>query len=441
MDSGWAINFATSTIKKLFPPRGKSFLIQHPGLLQSLEIYPQALYNPAMNIFRFYWVCLLICFFAGCSAPTPFPTATPVPTKTALPTQPLATATLTQTPLPTPTQTPPATPTPVIVVERGQLPPGFSLTIYTDVPYPTNLTFGPDGRLYVASIDQNIYVFSDAGHGRARSDGIFASGLATPLGLLWVEDRLYVSTTGSLVALADTNQDGRQDQTTVILDGLPNGLHQNDGLVMGKDGYIYLGLGSTCDACLESDPRSASILRFKPDGSDLTVYAKGFRNPFDLAFNAAGDLFATDNGRDKLGDDLPQEELNLVRAGQDYGWPDCWLGNTEPACAEKTQPIAGFTAHSSVDGLLFYDGENFPAIYRDQAFVAVFGSYLLPKIERGIQRVVLTPNGDSYTTQAEWFLQLGTEGHPLDITVGPDGAIYVADYEKNAVYRIVYGAP
>jgi putative membrane-bound dehydrogenase-like protein len=353
-------------------------------------------------------------------------------------------------PLPTPTLAPTAVPvematpepTPVIVVERGQLPPGFSLTVYADVLLPTSLTFGPDGRLYVASAAQNIYVLSDMdGDRRAETSAVFARGLNTPLGLLWIGNLLYVSYNANVVAIEDTDGDGTGDKSMPILTNLPVGLHQNDGMVLAADGYIYMGLGSTCDACDEASPLSATILRFKPDGSGLSVFASGFRNPYDVAFNAAGDLFATDNGRDKLGDDLPPEELNHIRAGLDYGWPDCWEGSTGPECDDQTHAAAGFTAHSSVDGLAFYHAGNFPPGYYDNAFVAVFGSYILPGIERGVKRVILIKDGDTYRSESSWFLQLGTTGHPLDLTVGPDGGLYVADYEQAAVYRIVYGAP
>ncbi len=369
----------------------------------------------------------------------PFGDAAPLEASPTLPPS-SPTATATETPTPAPTLT--ATATPLVVIERGQLPPGFSLTLYAQVPLPTSLTFGPDGKLYIASADQHIYVFSDTtGSHRATLSSIFTSGLDTPLGLLWVGDRLYISYNANVVAMQDTDGNGVQDQFTMIVSDLPVGLHQNDGMLLGSDGYIYLGLGSTCDACVEASPLSGSILRFKPDGTDLSVFASGFRNPYDLALNAAGDLFATDNGRDKLGDDIPPEELNFIRPGLDYGWPDCWEGNMAPECASQAHAAAEFTAHSSVDGLTFYNADNFPPEYRDNAFVAVFGSYILPNIERGVKRVKLTKQGDAYSGEGEWFLQLGSGGRPLDLTVGPDGGLYVADYEQGAVYRIVYGAP
>lgn len=388
------------------------------------------------------WICLLLilasltaCAVREIPLPTPTPPAVLTPTTS-------PTATTTATPLPAPTIAPTVNSTPVIVVERGQLPPGFSLTVYANVPAPTRLAFGPDGKLYVAS-DREVDVFWDPdGDRRASLRSVFAEGLpGAALGLLWVGKRLYISYNHNVVAMQDTDGNFVQDESSIVLENLPTGLHQNDGLAIGADGYIYMGLGSTCDACQDGSPLSASVLRFKPDGSDLSVFASGLRNPYGIAFNAAGDLFATDNGRDLLGNDLPPEELNHVRAGLDYGWPDCWEGNTGLECAGKTGAVAGFTAHSSVDGLVFYNAGNFPPEYRDNAFAAVFGSYILPKIERGVKRVKLTKQGDTYTGEAEWFLQLGSDGRPLDLTVGPDGALYVADFMQSAVYRIVYGAP
>jgi glucose/arabinose dehydrogenase len=271
----------------------------------------------------------------------------------------------------------------------------------------------------------------------------YARGVTVPLGLAWVEDWLFISYRGSVEYVEDRDGDGVSDRRKVVVNNLPSfGLHQNDGLALGPDRYLYLGMGSTCDHCTERDPRNGTILRFRPDGSGLEVYASGLRNPYDLAFNAAGDLFATDNSRDDLGPSMPPEELNHIRAGLHYGWPECWLGNEAPVCAERANPVAAFTAHTSANGLVFYHGQQFPAEYSDNAFVAIIGSlYMFPQdTERGLMRVQLTPQGESYVSETEWFLQL-PEGRPVDLTVGPDGGLYVADYAAGVVYRIVYGEP
>jgi glucose/arabinose dehydrogenase len=223
------------------------------------------------------------------------------------------------------TLAPPATVTVTAqtVVERGHLLPGFSLTLYAEVAGPTSLAFGPDQRLYASTENGLIYAVADLDDDQ-RGDAIrqFASGFSLPLGLLWIGNELYVSDQGRVVALRDDNGDGAADNERVVVSGLPSdGLHSNDGLALGEDGFIYMGQGSTCDHCVERDPRSGAILRFRRDGSGLAVYARGLRNPYDLAFNDAGDLFATDNGRDDLGRDEPGEELNLIRRGQQSGQP------------------------------------------------------------------------------------------------------------------------
>lgn len=389
-------------------------------------------------------------FLAACTVATPLSTVTPLPTATIeLPTS-TPTAEIMATPRPVNfTVTPalsPTTPT-NIVVERGELPPGFSLIVYAEVPGPTSLTFGPDGRLYVASTNQVVYALADNdGDRRAEARITFARNVPIPLGLLWVEDALYISYNvegdGRVAYVRDTNGDGVGERLNEVVRGLPSGgRHQNDGLALGADGYIYLGMGSSCDACREPDRRSASILRFRPDGQELSVFARGLRNPYDVAFNVAGDLFATDNGRDDLGQTAPVEELNWIVAEGDYGYPNCYTGADEEQCLDKTEAVATFAARSSANGLVFYSGTNFPAEYLDNAFVAVLGSYVYPELQRGLQRVILEKANGAYTARTEWFLRFTGQGRLLDVTVGSDGGLYAADYEQGLIYRIVYGAP
>ena len=343
-----------------------------------------------------------------------------------------------------PTPTSPPVPTPVSIIELGgaSVAPGFSLTLFAEVYRPTALVFDTEGRLYAASADGKVYRIGDVDQDR-RGDGVteFASGFVTPLGIAFrpETDEFFVSFQGQISAIRDADGDGIAEESRVVISGLPFGRHQNDNLKFGPDGWLYMGVGSTCDACYEADARSATILRIHPDTGESEIFASGMRNPFDLAFHPlTGDLFATDNGRDDLGLDEPQEELNHIVQGGDYGFPNCWNLLEGPDCEGTIPAIAFFESHSSADGVAIYDGDAFPDEYRYNAFVVIFGSWL-KTVQTGVVRVVLTPNGDTYTAHTEWLVQFPEGVMPLPITVGPDGALYVGDYINSKIYRISYG--
>ncbi len=372
-------------------------------------------------------------------SPTPFnPFIRPTFTPTAIPP--------TATPTATPTNTPRPTPVAVLDVTGASLPPGFSFVKFADFARPTSLTVDAQGRVYATSQDGSIRVFEDVnGDGRADANTLFSSGFYIPLGITIRPgtDDVWVSSNSKISILRDVDGDFVADEAVNFVSGLPVGLHQNDNLKFGPDGLLYMGVGSTCDACIQADPRSATIMRFDPETGESEVYASGMRNPYDLAFHPfTGDLFATDNGRDDLGPDAPGEELNLIVQGGDYGFPDCWDDGQGSGCDGTITAIAFFEPHASANSLDFYTYDKFPEQYLPQGtavslFVAVFGSWLKPEAETGIAHVRLTPGGDSYRAEVTWFAQW-PGGMPLGLIVGPDGAIYVGDYINDAIYRISY---
>lgn len=372
----------------------------------------------------------------------PTPTLASAPQETAvLSTDLPATASATATLLPTPTEIIP-TPESIIEVAGATVPPGFSLIKFADLYRPTSLAFDAAGRLYVTSFDGTVHALQDVdGDGRSDSDTVFASGFSTALGITLRPgtNDVYVSSNGQITQLRDENGDDQADFREVFISGLPTGLHQNDNLKFGADGWLYMGVGSTCDACVEVDERSGTIMRFNVDTGDSEIIATGLRNPYDLAFHPlTGDLFATDNGRDDLGLGSPFEELNRIVSGGDYGWPDCWNDREGSDCTGTETAVAFFEPHSSANGLDFYTGNHFPAEYQNNAFVAIFGTFLTDGIATGVARVQLTPDGDSYQSTVSWFAQW-PDGRPLPLIVGPDGALYVGDYINEVIYRISYG--
>jgi putative membrane-bound dehydrogenase-like protein len=367
--------------------------------------------------------------------PAPVPTMTSFRTETSVP-QPTTTETL--TPIPT-------IPRSIVELKGAEVPQGFSVIKFADLYRPTAFAFDDQGRMYVTSQDGNVYILRDQDQdGRADTRSTFATGYYFPLGVAVhvPTGDVYVSYQGAITILNDLDGDERSDQEKIFVDHLPSGQHQNDNLKFGPDGKLYIGVGSACDACEDSDPRSAAILRFDIETGQSEIVATGMRNPYDLAFHPiTGDLFATDNGRDDLGMDTPFEELNHIIQGGDYGYPNCWNQQDAPGCEGTIPAVAFFEAHSSADGLDFYNGKTFPAEYRGNAFVSIFGSWLKPNVQTGIQRIVLSENGDSYKVATSWFVRFPQGDMPLPLLFGPDDALYVGDYINEAIYRISYGIP
>jgi glucose/arabinose dehydrogenase len=317
------------------------------------------------------------------------------------------------------------------LVASGDLsvPRGFTverLLPEDSLRHPTALAFAPDGRLAVAS-DTGFVTSFDVSGPALHDERRIGDGFQLPLGLLYVGNALYVSDNGTVWRVAEATR-------APIVRGIPTGEHSTDSLALGPDGMIYLGVGSRFNAAREDDPRSATIVRFAPDGSAFEVFARGLRNPYGLAFHPAdGSLWATDNGRDDLGTDVP-DELDLVQQGKHYGYPDCYGRSRGSNCDGTVAPLLELEANSSSDGIAFYTGSSFPAEYRQNAFVAQWGSFRRTR-GRKIVRVVAVKREGRYEARSVDFAT-GLDA-PLALAVGPsDGGLYVADYGRGTIYRI-----
>jgi len=340
---------------------------------------------------------------------------------------------------------------------RG-LAPGFQLSVYAEgLTRARFMAFGPDGTLYVGTTSRagTVWALPDRNQdGKADEVIAFAEGLRSPHSVAWHGEWLYVGETHRVIRLRDTDGDLRADEQEVVVADLPaGGQHSTRTVGFGPDGGLYVSVGSSCNVCKEDDPRRAAILRFNSEGGEpLSTYARGLRNAVGFTWHPeTKEMWATDNGRDWLGDDLPPEELDLIRAGDDHGWPYCY-GNrvpdpdlgSEERCA-KTQPATfEMQAHSAPLGLAFYTGEQFPEEYRGDLFVAFHGSWNR-SVPTGY-KVVRVRFRDGRPVGIEDFVDVWLEGgrvthRPVDVKTGPDGALYISDDRGGTVFRVTYRQP
>lgn len=235
-----------------------------------------------------------------------------------------------------------------------------------------------------------------------------------------------------------------------VVGGIPGGEnHWTRTVRFGPDGWMYVSIGSSCNVCTEKDERRATIVRYRPDGSGEEIYARGLRNAVGFDWQPeTGDLYATDNGRDLLGDDTPPCELNRVVRGGDYGWPVAYgeriadpdLGaGQEARIAASIPPAHRFRAHNAPLGITFVRGDRVPVDYRSAALVALHGSW--NRTRKSGYKVVSLHWGPDGRIEERDFLSgfLDGErvfGRPVDVAVGGDGAIYVSDDFAGAVYRV-----
>lgn len=337
-------------------------------------------------------------------------------------------------------------------LDKIRLPDGFKIDLYADnVEDARSMTLSPNGTLFVGSMSAgNVYAVLDKdGDKRAEKVITIASSLNQPNGVAFREGDLYVAEASRIIRYNNIEAYlNNTPEPVVVKDGLPGRGHSWKFIRFGPDGMLYVPVGAPCNICDPGDPYSA-ITRMNPDGTAFEIYARGIRNTVGFDWSPEGELWFTDNGRDWMGEDIPDDELNrATKEGLHFGFPYCHAGDIpDPEfgkgrnCSEFVPPAAKLGAHVAALGMRFYNGTMFPSEYQNQIFIAEHGSW--NRVVPIGYRVVLARVENSSVTGTEVFAdgwQQGGQawGRPVDVQIMPDGALLVSDDRAGAIYRISY---
>ncbi len=339
-------------------------------------------------------------------------------------------------------------------IEKIKLPPNFTIEVYADnVENARQMALGDNGTLFVGSRRAgNLYALIDSNNDmKADKQIVLAKDLFMPSGIAFHDGSLYVAEVDKIWRYSDIEKHlPNVPKPELVYDKLPNKAHHGWKFIkFGPDGKLYIPVGAPCNVC-ESELPFASILKLDVETKQTTIVAKGVRNSVGFDFHPeTGELWFTDNGRDMMGDDLPDDELNHVtEIGQHFGFPYVHnADNNDPEFfdAEKaklnTPPALNLGAHVAALGMEFYQGEQFPAEYKGRIFIAQHGSWnRSSKVGYRIMQVTLDGNkvSDYQPFATGWLQGEQSWGRPVAVLTMADGSLLVSDDAANAVYRISY---
>jgi len=330
-------------------------------------------------------------------------------------------------------------------------PAGVRVTLYASgLPSARSVALGPGGDVFVGSWTAGTVsvLLNRSGGTRATRVATLLSGLTVPHGVAYHDGRLYVAEEGRVTSYSYDAATVRLGDARTVVSGLPaGGRHVTRTIAFGPDGGLYVSVGSSCNECVDAVGR-AVIMRYRADGAAGQVYARGLRNPVGLAWQPGlGRLWATDNGEDSLGDNIPPDEIDIIRQGGDYGWPYCYgAGQVDPTvasaagyCARTVAPAVLLQAHSAPLGAAFATGALLPAPYRGGLVVAYHGSASRSQLTG--YKVVYIPVSGARAGAARdlvtgWLSGSAIWGRPVGVVIAKDGSLLVSDDLAGVVYRV-----
>ena len=330
-------------------------------------------------------------------------------------------------------------------------PAGLHVSLYaTGLPTARFMALGPHGDVFAGSRTAGkVWVLLNrAGTTRATRVVTLLTGLTVPHSVAYHNGRLYVAEEGRVTSYRYDATRVRLDDARTVIAGLPTGgRHVTRTITFGPDGAIYVSVGSSCNECVDA-PTRAVIMRYRADGTGGAVYARGLRNAVGLAWQpGTGRLWATDNGEDSLGDNLPPDEIDIIRQGGNYGWPYCYGdGQADPSlysaagyCAQTINPTVALPAHSAPLGAAFATGRLLPTRYRGGLVVAYHGSAYRSQLT-GYKVVYVPVSGTQAGPPQDlitgWLGASTIWGRPVGVLVAADGSLLISDDLAGVVYRL-----
>lgn len=366
------------------------------------------------------------------------------------------------------TSKPPPPPLPEGDIAPLTAPEGFTATIFArEVTGARVMIRDQKGTMLVSltSSGKVVALPDTDNNGKADSMVTVLENLKQPHGLLVRcaaenECTLYVAETGELKSYA-YNADTFTAEYEETLATFPTGPgHFTRTLLMHPDDRrLLISVGSSCNVCIEKDPRRATVMSYDLPTKQITEFAGGLRNTVFMAVHpVTGEVWGTDNGRDVIGDDIPPDEVNIIKAGKHYGWPFCYgkqvfdtdFGeSSRDACKSTELTHIDLQAHSAALGLAFVPEEGWPESLRHDLLIAFHGSWNRSEpTGYKVVRVDLDERGNPLAPPADFitgFLAPGADegdaiGRPVGILAEPGGVFYVSDDRANAIYRVIYTA-
>jgi glucose/arabinose dehydrogenase len=343
---------------------------------------------------------------------------------------------------------------------RLTMPAGFKIRYYASgLSGVRAMAVAPDGAVYasLSSSGQVVRLTDTNGDGVADKVVVALSGLDRPFGLAFHGGWLYVAWTAGVSRVhlgADGTAVGAPEQIVTLEGG---GNHWTRSILFGADSLMYIAIGSTCNLCVESNPQRAAVMRYDANGANAHRFAFGLRNAVGIALHpVTKEIWVSQNERDNLAPDhenLPPEEINILRDGGDYGWPYCYSSNGRAVpnpefndatrCAPTISAALEMQAHSAPLGMTFLDRATlFPAAYRGDLLLAFHGSWnrSVPTGAKVVRVHIANGLPVSYDDFISgWQRADGSRwGRPVDVVVAADGGVLISDDQSGSIYKVTY---